>query len=413
LYVWTRRSDSTCPTCERFYDLIFVYDSYLSAFENAIPREMLVVVFEKLGKEEGNESEMFSVEDYSCEVDSTDEVRRSGSGTYTSQSGLKKENTVTNQHLSPSQSKPSQFKPNTTGHQNNGHQNTRNNNHRLTSFKQVIKADGPKNVVDQLEFEVHVVNKTVSLESSEEITIEEITMTIETTFETTVETTMETTKQSSSFSDDEEVICQGYFETTKTALRELIRSQRLSKCTQCHKSAKSFDSVSGFWVFETDTIECSGCGKLAHDNSVCLYHWQNLVTTQKSDKHVQTLSNISKMSKTSKMSKKDVKNSDESECDLAGGVSDDFTDTTRSTEDWYCDECVAFCHNCGKMKRTEHVKNCEKMSRKRKLEIRAPKVLACLNHVRDNFKKYIWLSFLFTLPVMLLMLRIGQFKTQK
>jgi hypothetical protein len=317
----------------------------------------------------------------------------SGSGTYTSFSGRKKENTVTNQHLSPN----GQSKPNTTGYQNKLNNGTRNN-HR-TSFKQVIKADGPKNV-NQLEFEVHVVEKTVTVQSSE-VMIEEITIE-----ETTIETTMETTKQSS-FSDDEEVVCQGYFETTKQALRDLIRSQRLSKCTQCHKSAKSFDSESGFWVFETDTIECLSCGKLAHDNSVCLYHWQSLVTTQEPGKPV-------KIQNVSRLSKKAVKNSDESECEVVPGVSDVFTDgTVRSTEDWYCDECVAFCHNCGKIKLAKHVKSCEKMSRTRKLEIRAPKLLACLNHVRNraNFKKYIWLGFLFALPVMLLMLRIVQFVT--
>ena len=173
----------------------------------------------------------------------------------------------------------------------------------------MIKADGPNNL-NQLDFEVHVFEKTVTCESSEIQEIQEIIEITETTLETT---TVETTKQSS-FSENEEVVCQGYFETTKQALHELIRSQRLSKCTQCHKSAKSFDSVSGFWVFETDTIECLSCGKLAHDNSVCLYHWQNLVidTNPTLQTHGQHVENVSRLSK------KYVKNSDESECEAAG-----------------------------------------------------------------------------------------------
>merc|ERR1712228_508853 len=46
LYVWSKRSDASCPTCLKKYTRIFVFDSYRQAYYGENYRDIIHVVYE-------------------------------------------------------------------------------------------------------------------------------------------------------------------------------------------------------------------------------------------------------------------------------------------------------------------------------------------------------------------------------
>ena len=310
LYVWSKRSDASCPTCLEKYSRILVFDSYRQAYYGKDYRDVIHVVYENDIKNINND-EMSKYSEFSTSpIETTEMVEKS----------LSKNN-------------------------NNSSHDVNRLNLGKSSFQEKMMMTNLDNVIQT---------------ASKPINLEVVVKIQETIYEegtTSISSSSSKAEENYYISEEsEEVICQGYFEGTKEALKNMITEQRLSKCTHCHKPVKQWDLDSEKWVLESDSVECANCGKLAHDNSVCLYHWQKI---------------------------------------------DDLL--------WHCDECTAFCYNCGMFKSSNHVKNCRKMAIRRRLEIHSPKILACLDHVSDraNFKKVVWLSFLFTLPIFLLILRIS------